>query len=384
MRRRILYLLNFDVSIPFSGAPLRSREIIRFISQKHDVHIINIAGCSRRPGTMEIEYRDRHSDALTHVLSRREVKFTQFGYSVFSQSLLREAQRVLAKIKFDLIFADFTTTAIYGYLLAKRFRLPWVYSSHNVEYARLFERARDDFRRYLLVPYYYFIERVGCRADLVSVISNRDAGVYSKWIRKSRLLVIPQGFDAKTFHPFYKKVQNKRPVVLFYGSYDNLANRHAVYLIYRKILPRVIAKIPDAEFQFVGAYPPQDISHPNITFTGFVDNLVDYIRSANVIIVPITSGGGVRTKIIESLACGKTVISTTRGVMGIPMKFNNLLVRNIEDFPEAICNKIYENKGVDSSEFDILKEKFSWQNILPRLNQEIEDIIYETKRSNIV
>jgi len=77
------------------------------------------------------------------------------------------------------------------------------------------------------------------------------------------------------------------------------------------------------KFQIFGENPPKNISHPNMQITGFASNLESYIRRANVVIVPIIKGGGMRMKIIESLACGKTVISTYKGASGIPNIFGN-------------------------------------------------------------
>lgn len=369
MKRKMLYLSVYDISVPGMGRTLRGTEMVNFFAQRYELHLVNFQE------KIELDGRVEQGNIMRNVSSKTQVKFTKLGHFVFSHSLLRAAERVMRHIKFDVILSDYGTAAIYGYLLSKKYRVPWIYCSHQIEYRRFFDFAKDDFRRYPFVPYLYVVERLGCKADLVVAISEDDARVFSKWVDSDSLLVIPQGFDEEIYHPYYHPPQTDSPIVLFFGNYNYAPNREAVDIIYKVILPQVIQRVPKTLFQFVGPHPPNDIVHPNIEFTGFVDNLADYIRRANVIIVPILQGGGMRTKIIESLACGKTVISTAIGAGGIPTNFSNLMIRDIGEFPDAICKTIKDGKIVDGSNYDVLREQFAWQSILKKLDHKIDEVI---------
>ncbi len=379
MKPKILYIVNYDISLPISGAPLRTAEFIKSLSKEYDVYLVSMEGCSRPPGTIQIQHRQENPDPPDHISAETQVRFSRFGHFVFSKSMLKRATRMIRQNHFNLIFADFASTAAYGHLLSKRHNIPWVYSSHNVEYLRFLELAKYDLKRYFIFPYYYFVERLACTANLVVAISQDDARFFRKWAINDKVLVIPQGFDHQIYHPFSPETEAPIPNVLFYGTFDHLPNKQAAYLIYDKILPKVVDRMPQVVFKFVGASPPEDLVHRNIEFTGFVDDLANHIRKASIVIAPIIHGGGMRTKIIESLACGKIVLSTPKGAYGITGKYNNLIIVDIDGFPDEICRIFRQGTFKSNADFERLEAEFSWDSILPPLHRRIDKIVYNHK-----
>jgi len=377
MKKNLLYIANFEMSLPIIGVSVRARKFIEFLSKEYNLHLVNLRGWGHTRGDQEEAKLVDHSHILQNISSVTELDFTRFGHFVFSWSLLRVAEKLMREVRFDIIVADYGTSAIYGYLLSNRFGVPWVYSAHNVEYLRNYSLARYDFKRFFYVPYIYIVERIGCKAGLVVTVSENDAEVFRRWAGNDKILVIPIGFDEKEYHPFYNPLPSTPPVILFYGNYSNLPNLQAINIIFKDILSQVIQRFPNAVFQFVGANPPRGFVHQSVEFTGFVDNLIDYIRRANVVIVPILSGGGMRTKIIESLACGKIVISTPKGAEGIPRYFSNLWIRNIDKFPDAICEVINNPVDTNADDYEKLRKEFAWQNILPKLSTNINQLLEE-------
>lgn len=374
--KKMLYITPYDVSVPLSGAPARSREFVKFLSNYYDIHLVNIeGGAGHPPENMTAKRRIIYNNFLNRIFGKAEVKFSRFGYFIYSHSLFRAAQKMMMHTKFDIIIADYANASLYGYMLSKQFGVPWIYSSHNVEYRRWLELGKLDYRRYPFVPFMYLVERLGCSANLVVVISESDAKVFRRWVDEDKLVVILQGFNEETFNPYYEEPMSERPVVLFFGNLAHVPNREAAYTIIREILPRVVEKFPDVVFQFVGANPPKDFAHQNTQLKGFADNLADYIHRASVVIAPITLGGGMRTKIIEAIACGKVVISTDKGAEGILGNYRNLIIKKIEEFPDAICETIKNKKLVNDHEFETLKTEFSWNSTLPKLHQKIEEVI---------
>jgi glycosyltransferase involved in cell wall biosynthesis len=376
MKRNLLYIVNYDISLPLTGAPLRSREIIRFLSMSYKVHVVGMTGCSHPPGRLEEEFKDRSRYKTDDLQLKVDVGFSKFGHFIFSRSIYHEAIKLMKMIRFDLIFADYLSSSVYGYLLSRRYNVPWIYSSHNVEHIRFFEFARDDFKRYFVVPYYYIVERLGARADVVVVISEGDAKIFGKWVNSERLVVIPQGFDEKSYRPLYKQTSTDRPIILFYGNYNHLPNRQAAKIIYNQILPEVVRRVPGAVFRFVGASPPLEMKHPNLEILGFVEDLSKEVQQAKVVIAPIIQGGGMRTKIIESLACGKTVISTRKGAEGFSDEHSNLIIAEIENFPNSICSVLAADCCENRCDYEKLKNNFSWGAILPKMQKKIERVIF--------
>jgi len=92
----------------------------------------------------------------------------------------------------------------------------------------------------------------------------------------------------------------------------------------------------------------------NITFTGLVDNIEDYINASDVVICPLTSGGGTRFKILEALACGKVVVSTTIGAEGLESKRigdSLILCDNWDDFVKIIISCLSKQNSNNNSQY---------------------------------
>ncbi len=367
MRKKILFITVAEMfTESLGGSVIRATDIANFLSRDNDIYIVNM---SDKDVSKNNYTRKETSNHIS-------IGYSDTGYFAFSNQMYRTAERLLKQQKFDVICAYFGQTGIYGMLLSRKFGIPVVYFEDNVEYQRYLDFAKTDPRRYPLVPYIYMIERMTCSsADLIVAISEDDADVFRKWARNGRLIVIPNGFDSETCHPFYEVRPNDRPTVLFFGYYRHAANLDAVYLVRDRMVEEVAEEIPDVVFQFVGSYPPTDVVHPNIEFTGYVEDLVAYIRQADLVIVPIVRGGGMKTKVVYSLGFGKTILSTPEGAMGIRKKYKNLHIVDIQDFPEKIYHLLKSAPQVDTSDAEMIRQDFSIQSTLPRLESAIDRVI---------
>ncbi len=166
-------------------------------------------------------------------------------------------------------------------------------------------------------------------------------------------------------------VSEGTPLILFNGKLDYKPNLEAVEIILKEILPRVLNEFPRAKFLVVGNNPPLELSHDNLIFTGVVDCIEDYINASDVVICPLLSGGGTRFKILEAIACGKPVISTTLGAEGLVNKEIEPYLKckdNWDQFAQEVIHAIH-NKGVSEPDVSLL-EKYSWKRIVKILQSE--------------
>ncbi len=69
----------------------------------------------------------------------------------------------------------------------------------------------------------------------------------------------------------------------------------------------------------VGKHPPANSPHPRIHLTGSVERIAPWLKSADLAVIPLTDGGGTRMKIIDCFAASLPVISTSKGIEGIPV-----------------------------------------------------------------
>jgi hypothetical protein len=372
-KKKLLYLAVCDPDLQVTGATVRMGAFVSHLGQFYDVTLVNMAGSGHRV-EREIEQRFRDRDNRLGVTQRVRVEFSQSGYFLFSPALYRKADRFLRNGSFDYLLADYGLAAVYGNWFARRYCIPLIYSSHNIEYRKYLDATKYDFRRGMLTPYVYWAERAACRAaKLVVAISEKDSAEYAKWVPRDRIEVIPQGFDPIVSNPFYDPPAGSPPVVLFVGSFRSESNRQAARQIAKEILPKVIQALPDTKFQLVGADPPDDVRVPNVECTGFVDDLGPYLRRANLVIAPMAFAHGMATKVVLALAFGKTILTTPEGLGAISRKYRQLVVAPLESFSHQIVELIATRPPVDGGEFPSLCDEFAWPNLIARLYRRIEE-----------
>ena len=365
-KKKMLYLCPGDLTLPGTGTGVSAMLRLSFFAKRYDTYLVHLGGFGRSPKKVKIKATPQIPPELCGYV---KIEYSDSGYFLFSWKLYSAAKRLMEKVKFDFIFADFEKAGLYAYLLSRRYNVPFVYISHNVEYQRYLDFAKRDPKRYPLIPYIYLVERLACsKASLVATVSEEDRRVFEKWVSREELILVPGGFEEKVFHPYYDEPVGTPPIILFLGNFNTPGNKEAVYLVRERIVEKVVSKYPDAIFQFIGANPPTDVSHPNFEFTGFVEDLLPYMRRANVVIVPILIGAGIHIKTIEALACGKYVVSTPKGKEGIHQRLHSLVVCEIDQFAQAICEILRKKKFIYREDYQILKDEYSSNSILGRLD----------------
>jgi glycosyltransferase involved in cell wall biosynthesis len=225
----------------------------------------------------------------------------------------------LPRIDVDIVF--FSTVCFH---IAKRIsekdNVPLVLVMHNIEWQYM--KSNKSLAYILLKPYEHYIMR---KADAILSISPKDYDYVAKLIGKEKLFYIPPNVDTKIFNPsgisynFGKDKFN----LLFYGSLDREQNIQALNFIISELLPslRNEGLMSDIRINIFGSGKiPEfiDISDPDINFLGVVNDPGMYVRGADLVLVPVKNAGGMKIRILESLACGTPVIATSEAVSGIP------------------------------------------------------------------
>ncbi|MCC6511838.1 MAG: glycosyltransferase [Pirellulaceae bacterium] len=172
------------------------------------------------------------------------------------------------------------------------------------------------------------------RYDLCLVNSNEDyVDLQTHSPGWQRLEFFPNGLD---LNEYPLELQTPQPQTLIYpGSITYLPNRDAVQYMIQAILPRIRQRLPDVKFLVTGAVPA-DGSAPQgegVVYTGRVPDVRPVIAGAWACVVPLRSGaGGTRYKVLEAMALGTPIISTTIGAEGVDWTDGqNIIVRDAPD-----------------------------------------------------
>ncbi|MBN1679419.1 MAG: glycosyltransferase [Anaerolineae bacterium] len=187
--------------------------------------------------------------------------------------------------------------------------------------------------------------RAWADATLVGVMSAVDARVIKRATPGVPTVMAPNGVDVDFFR-IDESVKRDSHTAVYLGDYKYFPNTDAVLYFAESILPLIRARRPDFRLVLIGKDPPaellalQEQADSGITITGLVDDTRPYLQSSAVFVCPLRSGSGTRFKLMESLACGCPVVSTTVGSEGLDaIDGTHMLIR---DTPQAFADAVIE------------------------------------------
>jgi glycosyltransferase involved in cell wall biosynthesis len=155
-----------------------------------------------------------------------------------------------------------------------------------------------------------------------------------------KVVVVPNGFDCSAIRPGTFRNEG-RPVVLFTGDMGFPPNVDAALFLANRIFSEIRRVHPNAELRLVGRNPDPRLhrlagSGSGITVTGAVEDMVPYLHAATVYVAPHFTGAGTRTKLLEAMAAGLAIITTSVGIEGIEaLHDREVLIAN--DLPSMIA-----------------------------------------------
>lgn len=161
--------------------------------------------------------------------------------------------------------------------------------------------------------------RAAGRAARVISCSRADAIELALRLPEDRIAVIPNGIKIPATFAREKGTPLK---VLFVGSLDHAPNQDAVAMLTQGLAARISAALPEgAIWRVVGRRPAAGLidrlEQAGIQLVANAEDLYEHYSWADVAIAPIRCGGGTRIKILEALAFGCPVVSSTIGAEGL-------------------------------------------------------------------
>ena len=370
---RILWVKAGKLLPVDTGGKIRSYNLLRELAARHEVVLLSYYGGERdegyeeeiekhlpgavtvHTGAVEANAFRQGLDYLRHLPSRAPYAVTKFT----SKKVQRLVNDWTTQNRFDVAVCDFLAASLN---FPRTLETPTVLFQHNVESA-LWQRQSEhapDFVRGLafkmeaakMLAY----ERAAVRRfHHVIAVSDHDREQMMKWTDGASITVVPTGVDIKKYAAAKDEAKLNRSLVLFLGSMDWEPNIDGVKYFCRDIWPQVQRSVKDARFRIVGRDPhPQvrRLASESIEVTGTVPSVVEHLREAAVVVVPLRIGGGTRLKIFEAMATGKAVVSTTIGAEGLDVHHGQdiLLADDARAFADAVISILSEEEKRKSFE----------------------------------
>lgn len=283
----------------------------------------------------------------------RNVLFKKTPYNVerfYTKDVEQQLNQLLEQHTYDIIQLEGTFVLKYIDSIRKKTTTPIIVRAHNVEYV-IWERLSTNeinpinkwFYTHLAKRLKRFESDYYNRADAVAAITEKDKNRLRDLGVQVQIDVIPVGVVLDNYLTTNNEPRAIDHTVFILGALDWLPNIEGVLWFVDFVWPKVLAEIPDAQLHIAGKSPTEKIMNlvaPNTIVHGFVDDALRFMKTYNIMLVPLLSGGGMRVKIIEGLAAGKCIISTAIGAEGISYTdTKNIIIANTaEEWKDAIVH----------------------------------------------
>jgi polysaccharide biosynthesis protein PslH len=219
------------------------------------------------------------------------------------------------------------------------------------------------------------------RMDRVLTVSEEDRRALRTELPGLEAAVVPNGVDLERFSP---AGEPKGASAVFVGKMDYRPNVDAVRWFCAEVLPRVRAAVPGFVFTVVGSRPVSAVRElgrlPGVRVTGRVAETRPYVRDAAIAVVPLRAGSGTRLKILEALAMGRPVVSTTLGCEGLDTVDGAHLA--VADSPEGFAERVVrllrhdgERARLGRHGRQLVAERYGWTASVARLEATYEELV---------
>jgi polysaccharide biosynthesis protein PslH len=290
--------------------------------------------------TVDIDNKVKPVAALKALVKGDNYFLTRFESAEYANKI----KALIEENDFDIIQFETLQTLIYARTeILGESRAKLVLRSHNVEHEiweRIVENSKFGFKKgYLnrLTKQLKSFELTKINeVDSLVAITQRDMDFFKASGFVGVGHVAPIGLETVHYTPDWTSF-DKKPSLSFIGSLDWMPNLEGV----EWFLKNVISRLNGIELHLAGRNTPQhllDTKIKNVIIHGEVESSVDFINTHSMMIVPLFSGSGMRVKILEGLALGRIILTTSIGVEGIPAKDGEhlFIVDSALDFIEKI------------------------------------------------
>ena len=315
--------------------------------------------------------------------------FTRKSYHVerfISEDFRARLTAVLEKEQFDVVQLEMLYMAPYVETIREHSKAMIVLRAHNVEH-KIWERIAKETKSPLKRWYINHLAKTLKEFELnaletvngVAAITRKDAAYFRKFCSKP-VIDIPFGVYPEQFTPKYEI--NGKPKFYHIGSMNWMPNEEGIRWFIDEVLPKTVEKDPNFVYHLAGRNMPEwltTLNDPHVDVVGEVPDAKEFVSNHDVAIVPLLSGSGIRIKIIESMALGKTVITTRVGAEGIlyDEEVNIIIAENKAKMVEAI-RSLNENPEtavrIGQAARKLVEETYDNRKIITRLLMFYEQI----------
>lgn len=269
---------------------------------------------------------------------------SRFNSKQFHQKLIE----ILSQNSFDIVQLETLYMAPYIETIRSYSNAKIVIRLHNIEHQiwqRLIQNETNILKKITLRWLTFELKKyelsIFDKIDGFMAISAVDYTFFNFKRPDTKGKIIPFGIDIDDYQPDENYMPSDIPELFHIGSMNWLPNIEGIEWFLEDVWPLILEKFPLITFTIAGKNIPDHFyskNGKNFNVIGEVADAKQFILSKDIMIVPLLSGSGIRIKIIEGMALGKTIITTSIGAEGLDINDGvNILIANT---PEEFLDKI--------------------------------------------
>jgi glycosyltransferase involved in cell wall biosynthesis len=362
----ILWLSHFVPYPPKGGCFQRSYNLLKEVARENDVYLIALKNKASTHPLSEMEMAKTELEKFCRQVHLIDISSRISGVSLYilamksllqerplSVSLFRFAEmrhcikQVCGDVRFGVVHYDTISLAEYFHDVGG---VPKLLNHHGVESFMI--RRRIGTERNPLKKLYFLIESWKLRRyeeehcvkfQLNIAVSELDMSMLKQIAPSARFEIVENGVDIRYFSA--RNDYGSKDRLIFAGRLDQYSNRDAILHFCTSVWPLVRDANPGMRLTIIGSGAPPHLTEiakndRRIELLGYVDDVRPYFARAMAVVCPIRDGGGTRVKILDAMAMGMPIVSTTIGCEGIDVVPGADLL--IADTPSEFVEKIRE------------------------------------------
>jgi glycosyltransferase involved in cell wall biosynthesis len=399
---RILFVSAWFPYPPDNGSRIRAYNLIKVLSKHHEVNLVALLQNDSRP-----EYADKLSE-VCRVVSLHESRWFKpwtlrslAGFlslkprsvvDTYDPDIARAVRDAIDRVSPDVVIASQIGSMVY---VPARCNVPVVFeeleigSMHRATTARgIFRRARAQLT---FAKHCHFVRGLLNRANVFTCVSAQELDLAKTLLSPSISgTVVSNGVDADHYN-----VSDRRPeseTLVYNGAPTYHANLDAVRYFASEILPILRSRRPGIRLLVTGRTEGVDLAGvaecSGIEFTGYVDDIRTVLNRSAVCVVPLRQGGGSRLKILEAMAAGVPVVTTSVGAEGLDIRHgcHAIIADSPSDFARAVDMLLADASLADQlsrSAREFVKRTYDWSSIGRQLIEVVESVAVSGSRCRL-
>ena len=387
---KILFVTSGFPFPPRSGARLRDFHFLKQLAAQHQLtcvclmergeqanHALDALGIRMYAFAPAETRRAKLRNAAKHFAAR----FPLATLDYFDTRIFECVRALTAKQNFEIVQIEHSFLTPYLDALPKSLHTRALIDLHNVgarQYASLARLPQAPLARTVARAKAFLMRNwesaAAARFARVLVTSPAEAQWLAARIPQNRIRVVENGVDTETHLP--RAANRDAHTLLFTGTMGYLPNADAMEWFCREIFPRIQRALPDAQLEIVGHHPNARVQAlanvRGVHVRGQVPDVESFYRAARLVVVPLRAGGGTRLKILEAMAYGRAVVSTSIGAEGLNVRDGEDIV--LADTADAFAARVIalwredaERERIARSARELVEAQYAWNHIGAKL-----------------